>query len=920
MTLPKRISPAQTLALATVILTAAVFFLFREVLQPNYCLFSNDAPLGLVQSQAGRDATSDLSTGYWSDLNWVGSQSPSITPCPSWLIYQFWRSTVLNSKLHAPVALAILGLSVSLVGIGLRFRPMVCIVAGLGAALASNPVSYACWGLPGKALTIASCLASIYLINLNLTGARSIARFMLAGFAVGLAVMEGGDVGAIMSLYVGTYCVWRVFCAEANPGKPRAAAATRFLVGVASGGLVAICAGWIAWQSLFTLVGTQLHSGDSPRESKESETQKWDFATSWSMPIVETSRLLVPGLFGYRMDTPGGGAYWGGVGPDGNPARRFSGSGEYVGLLVLLVGALGTAHSLRREKGPFSPEERRQIWFWAAASVLSLLFSYGRFAPFYYIVYKLPYFSNIRIPMKFLHGMNMSLWILFAYGLEGIGRLYLDGVVRRASTLGEAIDEWRRSAPRFETRLLAVIWGLAILAGVSAIIYTVNQPNLQRHLAGLEFAETQAATAAFSMGEAWKAVVVLVFFSGMLSWAIIGAVAPGTPATIFWWVLALGLTVDLVRSDRPFVKSYDYKVRYETNPLFDLLMEKPWEHRVTAYLVPQRAAPVVSTQEFAFLHKEWLENCFQFYNIQSLDIDQMPRMPEAEQAYLRTFQPPELGYGVNLVAHLPELSQLPPQQQGELKAILPKAQAGLFAVTRLWELTNTRYILGWAAGIDTFNELFDPKNKRFKIKMQYALTLKPGANPPSTNTPIADAVQTYAAIPDNRGPLALIEFTGALPRAGFYQQCEVMTNQQSLLERLVSPAFDPAKTVILGEAAAVPSRSSHDASGEVQVVRYAPKNILLKSKSSGPGIVLLNDRWNPFWKAEIDGRPVPILVANFLMRAVQVDGGEHTIEFRFSPPKQTFWLTILAFCAAPPLMAFLVWTRGKPNGRGAVDG
>ena len=58
---------------------------------------------------------------------------------------------------------------------------------------------------------------------------------------------------------------------------------------------------------------------------------------------METLRVIVPGLYGYRLDTPNGGNYWGKVGQD--PAYettkqgfpRHSGAGEYAGVLVVQV-------------------------------------------------------------------------------------------------------------------------------------------------------------------------------------------------------------------------------------------------------------------------------------------------------------------------------------------------------------------------------------------------------------------------------------------------------------------------------------------------------------------------------------------------------------------------------------------------------
>ena len=53
-----------------------------------------------------------------------------------------------------------------------------------------------------------------------------------------------------------------------------------------------------------------------------------------------------------------------------------------------------------------------------AAALFSILAAWGRFGFLYALLYRLPYFSTIRNPIKFLHPFQI-LWIILAgYGLE----------------------------------------------------------------------------------------------------------------------------------------------------------------------------------------------------------------------------------------------------------------------------------------------------------------------------------------------------------------------------------------------------------------------------------------------------------------------------------------------------------------------
>ncbi len=103
------------------------------------------------------------------------------------------------------------------------------------------------------------------------------------------------------------------------------------------------------------------------QQDKETKQQHWDFATQWSLPKREALGFLIPGLFGYRMDTPEGGVYWGAVGRDPNWDRYFASgkqgsrasrhnallaAGEFMPAhLVILVVAWTVAQGLAAEKG-----------------------------------------------------------------------------------------------------------------------------------------------------------------------------------------------------------------------------------------------------------------------------------------------------------------------------------------------------------------------------------------------------------------------------------------------------------------------------------------------------------------------------------------------------------------------------------------
>jgi hypothetical protein len=853
---------------AWAILMLAVGTIFWKSLRPEFVLFSNDAPLGVLHSDAGR--LPDGFFGFWQDLNWVGSVTIGATPNLTQILGTIVNSPLFVAKFYVPLSLVFLGLSCWFFVRRLGFRSEVAILSGIAAALASNPVSYACWGLPAKAFSLGFTLLALAGLAGRDTGWRRWLSIAAAGLATGLNVSEGGDIGAILSLYVAAFLVWQCWTESIETPRKLWNAAMRLTA-------VVVFAGWIAAHAIHALVSTQIVAVSGMSQTRESEAQRWQFATAISLPPVESLRIVVPGLFGYRMDSPDGGAYWGAVGFDGTSKGRWSGAGEYAGILVVLVASYAAATSLRKKQSPYSEQERRMVWFWVAVATGSLALSWGHFAPFYRIFFAIPYLSTIRIPSKFLHVMHLALWVLFAYGLEAIARGSLASGKERLGGWKDQFATWRKTAAPGEVNWVFGAVACFAIAAVGALNYAGGAAELKSHLRGIEFQMGPPATAEFSIGEAWKA---LGFFA--ISLALVGGMITGffngTRARIGWMLLGTVLVVDLYRANTPWVKYYDWVTRYQSNPVLDLLKDKPWEQRVTAFLDPHRQGPLVggeSTLSWTYLQKEWLENQFQYFNIQSLDISQMPRVPELETAYFGA-----LG--------------------------LMENQSNLPLVGRLWQLTNTRYILGSKEVVDQLNGMVDPVQKRIRLKMPFGLGLKPGVTPPNASTATADMVQLLTATASETGPFAVLEFTGALPRAKFYTDWQAGLSDAQTLQQLRAPDWDPARQVLLSEKIAGTTPSPTSATSEASITQYAPKHITVKTRSTAPGILLLNDRWHPDWKVTVDGQSTPLLRANFLMRGVSVAAGEHTVEYRFDPPHQTLWVSLAAVATGLLLVGILI--------------
>ena len=636
-------------------LLSILAILFHKSFDPEQVLFSNDGPLGPNRSQA--EYVLSHFQGYWQDLNWLGMSYPGLFLNVSGLLMAACSlispgfGPVLFAKIYAPAGLFLLGLGGWLLFRQLRFRPWVCLTGGLAMALNTTAFSPACWGLPTWPLSWAMNLFALAALATPAIQVPAL-KTMLAGFAVGIGVMEGFDVGAIFSIFTAAFALLQGVSSREILGKQIA----KSLASVAT---MALCAVLIAAQAVTSLIATQVKGVVGMAQDETTKQQRWDQATAGSLPKTETLRVIIPGLFGYRMpelygepvESGAGSNYWGAVGqsPPGAIQSRHSGMGISAGVLVALVALFGTAQSFRKKGNAFSASERSQIWCWLGLLSVSLLLAWGRYAPFYRLFYALPYASTIRNPFKFIFPFSMALVILFGYGLEAIFRLHLNKSVHRAIDWREQLKAWWKIAPVFDRK-----WTIASLAAVASallawLVFASSKNELIRFLeqAGfshLQYPQLAASIARFSLNQVGLFVLVLVV-SVALQTLIMSGILSGVRSN--WAMLAIGLVtvLDLARADSPWIVYWNYKQKYASNPIIDALREKPYEHRVTAKLAPlsgqflvdyrDQEAPVFIQVYFG----EWLQHHFQFYRIQSLDIIQMPREPEFDKAYMTALRP-----------------------------------------------------------------------------------------------------------------------------------------------------------------------------------------------------------------------------------------------------------------------------------------
>ncbi|GEM_PF-947602 len=146
-----------------------------------------------------------------------------------------------------------------------------------------------------------------------------------------------------------------------------------------------------------------------------------------------------------------------------------------------------------------------------------------------------------------------------------------------------------------------------------------------------------------------------------------------------------------------------------------------------------------------------------------------------------------------------------------------------------------------------------------------------------------------------------------LPRAFAVHGSKVLQGKKRILAELKDPEFDPREYVILEEtlqtsevsqagfaqqnvhkAVIVPSLKEPplDLGGlnsEVTILRTGVDEIELVAEMGDEGFVVLSNQYYPGWRAYVDGREERIYRANYILMAVPLAEGSHTVKFVYEP-------------------------------------
>jgi len=163
----------------------------------------------------------------------------------------------------------------------------------------------------------------------------------------------------------------------------------------------------------------------------------------------------------------------------------------------------------------------------------------------------------------------------------------------------------------------------------------------------------------------------------------------------------------------------------------------------------------------------------------------------------------------------------------------------------------------------------------------------------------------YAFLPTEKGDRVL-KAPSVLPRLQLIHEYRVLKDRDEILQFMVSPAFDPARQMIL-EAEPDPVPTNSTAAESVKLDKLTADAMTIVAEVSQPAILLITDAYSSGWRATpLEGsvqRNYEVLPANYVLRGIPLSRGHHHLRLEYVPRafQAGLWISIAS------VIGFGVW-------------
>lgn len=322
----------------------------------------------------------------------------------------------------------------------------------------------------------------------------------------------------------------------------------------------------------------------------------------------------------------------------------------------------------------------------------------------------------------------------------------------------------------------------------------------------------------------------MVFCGALALWRLLLRPAPkALVRAAIPWVVVGLVAADALALNRHYVK-----------PLAKSLIEENDVVRLLKQVMGVQRVALISQESF---YNAWLTYLFPYHHIKALNVTQMPRMPEDYQAFLDA------------------LGSQP---------------------VRLWQLTAVGFVVGPAQVWAQIQQ--DPRLKEM-FELIYAFNVTPDEE---------GGVRVVSSTAEQPGQHCILRMKPVPLRYAMLDSWTTLPDEE-VLRRLTANDYVPFREVLVSASTAggLAEGRGQNAVSDVAVREQRPGRVHLRVSTERAAMVRAAEKYDPDWKATVDGQPAPLLRCDGIFQGVCIQPGLREIVLEYAPGTGTLWVQAL---------------------------
>lgn len=150
--------------------------------------------------------------------------------------------------------------------------------------------------------------------------------------------------------------------------------------------------------------------------------------------------------------------------------------------------------------------------------------------------------------------------------------------------------------------------------------------------------------------------------------------------------------------------------------------------------------------------------------------------------------------------------------------------------------------------------------------------------------PVINMLNTkYLILPLQEGKTMPLQNPYAMGNAWFVNEVMYVDNANKEIEALGKTDLHTVAIADKAFESVIGKSSVQDSTSTVTLTKYEPNELHYDVNSKNGGVVVFSEIYYPGWSCTVDGQPVEIGRANYVLRAIQVKPGQHKVVMEFRP-------------------------------------